>query len=600
MGFDLTGSSHRITRDGVEFTDADFASVNGVRPDVHLMIAEEDELLDLRDILDSALSDTHDDTPNPSEEVGLMEWKGDLDRIMDRMDEEDVDPSPQVMTTDVPPMEDTLPWNDQESDEEEYDQLVESDSDESSSDDGEWQADDASEEDDDWTEQQQEEEDAMPPPPVTSDPVAPDQRLRQWFRNNVVQLPEVARANDLPSDLWFPLHYQTDELSDTERERLINIYKNHQQLMHLGLADESDMRFLIPSTKVPTTIAKPPRASDLAKRTDRARRAWEKKEEQRRLADERQQHKTQRAHAKAAQERVRQTLREQASEMQGQLREQKKRLQQETRARVQHERAVQRQEEREERTARADREYPQLPWARSTDAPRKMLDAVVSDVPQSLWDALKDHIDALRKDALDAFGQERFANVHLQSGLGKTGQFRGYQVQLSLGTGKLTRIALVQESLLGALLAAAALLDPRLQTQRSASSWMLWIIEGGDANVFEWLVSIQDRMDVLPSTRTTGGRRPGLTQGGERARRQLLASGYAPPPPSSSYSVASSSSTAGPSMAEKAKIVATVTGVEVPEASRMLQRVEGDVERAVETLLGEDSTLDDLVAAVGS
>ena len=96
----------------------------------------------------------------------------------------------------------------------------------------------------------------------------------------------------------------------------------------------------------------------------------------------------------------------------------------------------------------------------------------------------------------------------------------GLQVQLSVN-GSLTTIARVGHTQVGALMAVAAKVDPRLRASKSAGRWVQWILKN-PAHVDEWLASLGgleavQAIDVRPWA--GGGRPAGRTQAHAAAGR---------------------------------------------------------------------------------
>ena len=115
-----------------------------------------------------------------------------------------------------------------------------------------------------------------------------------------------------------------------------------------------------------------------------------------------------------------------------------------------------------------------------------------SDLPTSLRESsFMLHVHSLATGETDVLtGQEMFKYVSHQSGQRNgTGymQFRGFQVQLSIFGPNKPRLGIVDDTRVGAVISAAALIDIRLQFKESVKAWLLWIINGDDRNVSKWL-----------------------------------------------------------------------------------------------------------------
>ena len=141
-----------------------------------------------------------------------------------------------------------------------------------------------------------------------------------------------------------------------------------------------------------------------------------------------------------------------------------------------------------------------------------------NDIPQQLLDVMQRHIDALRKPQT-ATG---FKGVSYQSGKNTNGfKFRGFVGAMTPPHSGTIRLVFVNIKEAAALVVAAAEIDPRLRSQKSASIWLLWMIEKGAAAVDQWLEDegVQRGLEVLPVSGAQGGRPSGSSQ----AARDLLA-----------------------------------------------------------------------------
>ena len=120
-------------------------------------------------------------------------------------------------------------------------------------------------------------------------------------------------------------------------------------------------------------------------------------------------------------------------------------------------------------------------------APVCKLEVLWFELPEVLRSGLHGAMESLRRDG-EQEGQPRYSYVYRQSG--NTGRlyFIGWQVQLTFsGETKLTRIAKVNDSRVGALAAVAALLDSSLRDKVSMYKWMHEMVEGGDDLAKRWL-----------------------------------------------------------------------------------------------------------------
>lgn len=160
--------------------------------------------------------------------------------------------------------------------------------------------------------------------------------------------------------------------------------------------------------------------------------------------------------------------------------------------------------------------YPLLPWA--TCKPKKGIPNVaLGDLPLSLLYALAPLVQKLYR-GVDECGHHSYSYVSYQSGAKKGPLYRGFVVQFQW-EGRITRVGMVNDPSLGAVVAAAARLDPRLimrTTTVSASSWLTWMAKGGDEAAAQWLAEV-DMGSVRIPQQGRGGRPP--TKDGAHARR---------------------------------------------------------------------------------
>jgi hypothetical protein len=117
------------------------------------------------------------------------------------------------------------------------------------------------------------------------------------------------------------------------------------------------------------------------------------------------------------------------------------------------------------------------------DAPQGgTLSLRAEELPRELRTQLREFIDILDKHSFDAeMGQREYRYVARYRGE------RRYQVQVSLGYSKLTRLGLVVDATVGAFFVVAAHADPRLHDQRSLYAWAHAMVAGGDATATRWL-----------------------------------------------------------------------------------------------------------------
>ena len=163
--------------------------------------------------------------------------------------------------------------------------------------------------------------------------------------------------------------------------------------------------------------------------------------------------------------------------------------------------------------------YAELPW-RETPYVSGMLRLRHTVVPPSLRTYLEPHVKHLERPGVyPGTDLQRYQTVS------QRGRVPGFNVNVQ-SHGKSITIAYVEDPVVGAYIAAAARIDPRLSRQQSCHAWMRWVARD-DANAVEWLVSFPpEQLDVLPSIRR-GGRAAGTVRGRGRGRgRGSLAQRY--------------------------------------------------------------------------
>ena len=160
------------------------------------------------------------------------------------------------------------------------------------------------------------------------------------------------------------------------------------------------------------------------------------------------------------------------------------------------------------------------------------------DVPSSLLTVMEPKINELKREGIiEPLTQEQmYSYVSMQNSLVKgVRAFRGWQVQLSITGPNSHRVGVTWESQMGALMAAAALIDPRLQSTISATSWVMTLVEGGDNAAKRWInevgKNVIESTMMIKSSNRNGGRRPGASLGGINAREEMIEMGYEHPVP---------------------------------------------------------------------
>lgn len=201
---------------------------------------------------------------------------------------------------------------------------------------------------------------------------------------------------------------------------------------------------------------------------------------------------------------------------------------------------------RQEKREQEQMQYDTLWWKRP-GRPHGMLlhpkstsptPLLVLDLPSSLWTVMEPKVNELKREGIiEPLTQEQmYSYVSIQNSLVKgVRAFRGWQVQLSITGPNSHRVGVTWESKMGALMAAAALIDPRLQSTISATSWVMTLVEGGDNAANRWInevgKNVIEKTLMIKSSNRNGGRRPGASLGGINAREEMLEMGYEHPMP---------------------------------------------------------------------
>ena len=145
--------------------------------------------------------------------------------------------------------------------------------------------------------------------------------------------------------------------------------------------------------------------------------------------------------------------------------------------------------------------YFSYPWARA-EKPSGMNPVLWVMLPESLYTLLGRFLEVLRTGDTDKF--TGYPSYRYVSHVGQTTnpmefRFHGYQVNIKTKeapNGVHRRVGLVQETIMGALMAIGALLDPRLRTQASCTSWVMWMAENGDSAVEQWASEVDLTVDI--------------------------------------------------------------------------------------------------------
>jgi len=339
-------------------------------------------------------------------------------------------------------------------------------------------------------------DDASPPPFVD----APSSTVCTP-RPDEVRIYNATHGYRVPETVLFPPWY--DALARTERDRLFQMYNNAQTMRTLGLMETDASRFayldergeptrrqlsfydcptLPPPSAVapraPLLSAPPPAPSERPTRaTKRAARAEER--------------------AAQAEERAAQVA-ERAAQV--------ARAREETRAARAVREAMREAIRVRARATRGDAPRARRATARLTYAPEQLPDALRA----AFAPVLQRRTDARTKSDVDVrTGMPLYRHVTLQGGSARSrgGEHIGWQVQISTNKNRpLTRLGHVEHTEVGAIMAAAAFVDPSLQSQRACEAWLHRMIQATDADVRAWLYA-HDPAALDTRASVTGGRK---------------------------------------------------------------------------------------------
>ena len=180
-----------------------------------------------------------------------------------------------------------------------------------------------------------------------------------------------------------------------------------------------------------------------------------------------------------------------------------------------------REERRQGHRRDAKEQYEQLPWKRDVPPggmltnPKTGKAVLLLEVPQNILDALTPLVtEHMRRDGHtdELTGEQKYRHVSRYCGRqDNKGHviFRGWQVQRPMPGAGLVMLGRTYESMLGALIAAASYVDRRLSSHVCAHSWLLWLLEEGDAAADAWLAEVAEQLrnyQFLLPNRSAGGR----------------------------------------------------------------------------------------------
>ena len=228
------------------------------------------------------------------------------------------------------------------------------------------------------------------------------------------------------------------------------------------LLSDSDPRRFFERRKAKAPPKKQPKAKAV---TQKQLKAQMKAQQLAMAAAERAQRKVERAAALEAQRRFKEQQREALKREDKAQREAARAEKKETQKKQRETRKAEDKKDKEDRHAA----YFSLPWARAVP-PRGMNPVLFVMLPDSLYVLLERFFKALLTDAVDALtGQPIYRYVSHEGGKTMKPEdfrFRGFQVNISAGDGgPLRRVGLVQETIMGALMAIAAILDSAADTR---------------------------------------------------------------------------------------------------------------------------------------
>jgi hypothetical protein len=256
-------------------------------------------------------------------------------------------------------------------------------------------------------------------------------------------------------------------MSDFERDRMINMYFNHEQLVqnNLDYNNKYDLRFLDTTRRAPKslTVAQLERQkrNEELKREKQSIRVQKKREQEERRQQKRDA-KTQREAAKQA-NRLMKEQEKIDRQAQGE-RNKRNRNDSDTSRRKRNKAQYTKNTNVEQVPSEIS---SNTPWGEANLIPPDgLLKINDDDIPEALIETLQVHIDALKKPS----NKTGFRTVY-----SPTGYDEGhYTVYLK---GNNHRIALTDNLLAAVIISVAAQIDPRLLSQQSAAIWLLWMIE---------------------------------------------------------------------------------------------------------------------------
>ncbi len=184
------------------------------------------------------------------------------------------------------------------------------------------------------------------------------------------------------------------------------------------------------------------------------------------------------------------------------------------RKRLLHQKREGRKAKSEEAQKALGQSYSTLAWSRML-LPRGKARVELEELPVSILKAFSPHLKRLETGRVDTFtGGALYRYVSYQSGKRddeKRFVFRGFVASVSNGYGgSAVRVGLTEKSTaLAAIMALAAMFDPRLKNLASNTSWLMWLAEGGEAKAAEWLEEVKESINGPTPMPHSGGRPEG-------------------------------------------------------------------------------------------
>ena len=498
-----------LRRGTVDFTEFDFERAEG---DVHLIVQVKE-----------GAGDNDDDNALPVfTETDEADRRAELERIIEEGDATGDDPFNDPLNFGIQGLQGGNPlatgWKFPQGEEREEEEEEEE----------EEQEEEGQKEEEQQEEEEEDEEEFIERNNLPEGIVFPNGFFDWWSKSERDRFVNIVNNHpELPEYLIWPDEFFSDntKLSDLERERKISIYMNNVRLLNLGLLDEDkhDRRFLDMSTKAPKPLTEAQlmaKARAEEKKREKHLNRAQKKREQEERARQRKEATVQREAAKNAKKFLKEQETIERQQEQAAMRERLKTMRKEDRD-AYHQEYKERKKQRSEQVS--DEMISATPWGQANLLPPDdgILEIDENDIPQMLIDLLQSHINSLQGK-----GKTGYRHVYYQGGDNSKGyKMRGYSAYLSITGPNSHRIALTNNLMAAVIMIAAAKIDPRLLSKKSASIWLKWMIDspgGTAAAIKEWLAdeTVQQNIGELPAARARGGRPSGSAQQARDRRAQ--------------------------------------------------------------------------------